>query len=67
MNGAVARIVLRYLAGILVTRGLLSASDSDFLTTDPDVAMFVEAGAGLALGAAVEGWYWLAKRLGWRT
>jgi hypothetical protein len=67
MNGAFARIALRYLAGILVTRGLLSASDSDFITTDPDISMLVEAGAGLAIGAAVEGWYWLAKRFGWRT
>ena len=67
MTGALARIALRYLAGLLFAKGLLSATDSDFIANDPDIMMLVEAGAGLALGAAVEGWYWLAKRFGWPT
>lgn len=67
MSGAFARIGLRYIAGFLVARGLLSAYDGDFLSNDPDLAMLVELGAGVAAGFAAEGWYWLAKRMGWRT
>lgn len=67
MIGPFSRIALRYVAGFLVAKGFLSGADSDFLSTDPDVAFVVEAGAGVALGLAVEGFYWLAKRMGWRT
>ncbi|TSJ60503.1 hypothetical protein FO470_17280 [Starkeya sp. 3C] len=67
MIGPFSRIALRYVAGFLVAKGLLSGTDGDFLSSDPDVAFVVEAGAGFALGFAVEGFYWLAKRMGWRT
>ena len=65
--GAIVRIVLRYAAGFLVARGLLGESDGNMLAADPEVAALIETGVGLAIGAVSEGWYWLAKRLGWRT
>lgn len=63
--GAIIRIGLRYGAGFLVARGLLGESDGNMLAADPEVAALIETGVGLALGAASEAWYYLAKRLGW--
>ena len=63
MNAAIARIILRYLAGILIARGLIS---EDF-AQDPDVFMALEALVGFAIMAGTEVWYMLAKKLGWNT
>lgn len=63
--GAIIRIGLRYGAGFLVARGLLGESDGNMLASDPEVAALIETGIGLALGAASEAWYWLAKKFGW--
>lgn len=61
------RIVLRYLAAILVAKGVLLPADGALFATDPEVVQAVEFALGVAIGAVVETWYWLAKRLGWRT
>ena len=67
LNGAVARIVLRYGIGILVGAGWLSSELGGQISNDPDVAIVLDL-AGFALGGLlVEGWYWLAKRWGWAT
>jgi hypothetical protein len=59
MNYApIARIVLRYIIG-----GVIGAAQGDMLAADPDIVTFV----ALALGAAVEGAYAIAKRKGWTT
>ena len=63
MTAVVARIMIRYIAGALVARGLLD--DGGILTADPDVARLVETGLGIATGAAVEAWYYAARRFGW--
>lgn len=56
LNGALARIGLRYGAGYL-----LGAATGKALAADADLVLVV----GLAIGAAVEGFYALAKRRGW--
>ena len=63
--GAIIRIGLRYGAGFLVARGFLGESDGNMLAADPEVAAAIEMGIGVALGAASESWYYLAKRFGW--
>jgi preprotein translocase subunit Sec61beta len=55
-----ARIVLRYLVGAGV---MGSGAIGDTLAADPDLVLYVS----LAIGAAVEGGYALAKRRGWKT
>lgn len=65
MLSVVIRIGLRYGAGVLVARGLIGSDDASAFSTDPDIQMALETGAGLALSAAAEGWYWLAHRFGW--
>ncbi|MCZ8545084.1 hypothetical protein OOJ09_12895 [Mesorhizobium qingshengii] len=65
MTGLIIRIGLRYGAGFLVARGLLGADDAAGFSTDPDIAAAIEAGAGVAVGAVVEGWHYLARRFGW--
>lgn len=61
------RILLRYAAAYLVARGILGQDIANALAGDPEVIAMVELGAGLAIGAAVEGWYAFAKRRGWAT
>ena len=65
MIGLIVRIGLRYVAGMLVARGLVGADDAATFTADPDLQQQLEIGAGAALGTAVEGWHYLARRFGW--
>ncbi len=62
MAAVTVRIALRYFAGILVARGLLSADDGSAFSTDPDLRN-VEYTEPAFVPA--EGWYWLAHRFGW--
>lgn len=59
--GPYIRIALRYLAGILVARAILPPDIADMIANDPEIA----AAIGLALGAAVEAAYGLARKFGW--
>jgi hypothetical protein len=63
MTAVIARIALRYISGALVIKGLLPADSG--IATDPDVINLIEVALGLAIGAATEGWYMLAWRMGW--
>lgn len=63
MIGPLSRIIARYAAAMLVTVGWLSPELGDSLAADPDVIMVI----GLGLGLATEGFYALAKKLGWAT
>lgn len=65
--GPFTRIALRWAAGMLVAKGLFSPDDANLITSDPELARLVEMGLGAVAGAVAEGWYWLAKRLGWNT
>lgn len=67
MNPALARILLRYGAGMLAAVGVLSDDVAATLAVDPDVLGIVSTILGLAMAAASEGWYALAKRFGWKT
>lgn len=67
MTGAFARILLRYLAGALVAKGLLATDMGTTLASDPDILSMVELGLGALVGLATEGYYVLAKRWGWPT
>lgn len=59
MNYApIARIILRYGVGAII-----GASQAELLAGDPDIVSMV----ALAVGAAVEAAYVLAKRKGWAT
>ncbi|WP_029029845.1 hypothetical protein [Salinarimonas rosea] len=61
------RIGLRYLAGMLVMKGLLTESESHVLAGDPELVAALEVAVGTAIAAGTEAAYALAKRLGWRT
>lgn len=67
MTSVVARIVMRYLAAALVARGLLTEDIGAMLTGDADVIAAVTTVLGVVMAAAVEGWYYLARRLRWAT
>lgn len=61
------RIGLRYVAALLVARGLLDPGMGDMLANDPDLLAALQILGGVAAALVAEGWYWLAKRLGWAT
>lgn len=65
MTDVIIRIVLRYVAGALVIKGILPDDLGNTLMTDPQVIDFLNVGAGLAIGAITEGWYMLARKFGW--
>ena len=65
MTSVIIRILLRYVAGILVTRGLIGSDDASAFSTDPDIQMVLETGLGLAIASATEAWHWLARRFNW--
>lgn len=59
MTAPLIRIGLRYLSGFLIAKGWLGAEYD--LSADPDVVLAV----GIAIGAATEVAYVLARKLGW--
>lgn len=67
VNPVIIRNILRYCAGALVARGIIGAETGTALAADPVLIEATSIAAGLALGAATEAIYAVAKRLGWRT
>ena len=63
MNPTYVRIILRYLAGYLVLKGIIPQDVADMIEQDPELAGAV----GALIALAVEGAYAFAKRMGWRT
>lgn len=59
MNGAYVRVALRYGVGIL-----FGMEVGEMFADDPDIVMIATLAAGFVVN---EGWYWLAKRYGWKT
>lgn len=60
--GPFVRIVLRYGVG-----AILGYQIGSNLAADPDVVMVATTVASALVGLATEGFYALAKRLGWKT
>lgn len=61
MIPVLARIILRYASGALVTYGVIPHDQAAELAMDPELALLVGAG----IGALTEGFYVLARRFGW--
>lgn len=74
MNSAIVRIIMRYAAGALIAKGMVDADLGRMLATDKDVFTLltplvdvaVATLPGMIVGAASEGWYWMAKKFGWK-
>jgi lipopolysaccharide export LptBFGC system permease protein LptF len=71
MNAAFARIILRYLigglAGAFAALGLLAPEAVQQIVGDKDLEFIIATALPGISAAAVEAWYWLAKRYGWST
>lgn len=67
LNPALIRIGLRYVAGALVSYGVVSAETAQVVQNDPVISGAVATAAGVVVGAATEVIYALAKKWGWRT
>lgn len=62
----IARIVLRYGIGFILGYALPAEAIQQF-TTDPEIIQWTQLGLAAVAAGAVEGWYWVAKKMGWRT
>ncbi|MDK8874422.1 hypothetical protein [Paracoccus sp. SSJ] len=60
MPQLVARIVLRYIAGILVGWGMLGPDTGYQIANDPDLAILL----GMGIAAITEGVYLVARKRG---
>jgi hypothetical protein len=65
MTAVIARILLRYAAGALIMKGLISSDMGADLGTDPDVLAVLEIALGAAVAATTEAFYWAARKFGW--
>ena len=64
LNGALVRIILRYLSGVSGGTGLQAAYfGTDVAGFSPDMVVVMSA----MVAGVVELYYWLAKRNGWPT
>ena len=61
MTGTIARIMARYIAGLMVSYGIMAQGDVAALM--PDLVLLI----GAFLGLATETFYGVAKRKGWTT
>ena len=63
------RIILRYLAGFLVAKGITDAATAELIATDPSLLDGLLSAASAIWGALVasvaELWYRMAKKFGW--
>jgi hypothetical protein len=57
-----ARILLRYVAGALIAKGVIQDPAQ---LVNPDTVTVVTIGLGALLSAVSEGFYMLARRRGW--
>jgi hypothetical protein len=57
------RILARILAGFLIGAGYMTQGAAESVFSDPAFDMAI----GAVIIAATEGWYWLARKFGWRT
>lgn len=67
LNPAYVRNIMRYVAGALVSAGILSTTMAETLMADPMIQEAVTIGLGLAIGGITELFYKLAHKYGWRT
>lgn len=61
--GPLIRVGLRYAAGLLAAKGLSSQAS---LLSDPDFAQVASYAGAMACSGISEGWWYLAKKRGWK-
>lgn len=63
----IARIILRYGSGVLVTVGVLNPDLGGQIAADQDILQILQIGIGSAAGVATEVWYHFARKWGRAT
>ena len=61
------RIALRYATLPLLYFGLINETEASDIINDPELLQWISLGLGSVAPIVAEGWYWLAKKLGWTT
>jgi hypothetical protein len=65
MTSVIARIALRYLAGLLIAKGVIDAGFGREISTDAEVIGVIETIMGLTAAFVAEQWYRMARKFGW--
>jgi hypothetical protein len=65
MTAVLVRIGLRYVAGALITKGIIAPDMGMQLAGDVDLQQGIELAIGAAAAVASEAWYYFARRFGW--
>lgn len=60
------RIALRYLTMPLLALGLILPEEQQGIIADPVLVSWISTGLGMLAPIVAEGWYWAARKLGWR-
>lgn len=60
----IIRIILRYTLGMAVVYGWIPDSVADDIVSDPEIIRMIELAITIGAGAAVEYWWWLARKIG---
>lgn len=61
----IIRIALRYLTMPLLAIGLILPDEQQAIIADPEIVGWVSTALGMLAPIVAEGWYILARRLGW--
>ena len=59
------RIFLRYATFPLLYYGLINENEASDLIADPEIAQWISLAAGFVAPILAEGWYAVARRMGW--
>jgi hypothetical protein len=59
------RIALRYLTIPLLAIGLILPEEQQEIIADPELVQWICTALGILAPTVAEGWYWLARKLGW--
>lgn len=59
------RIALRYVTIPLLALGLILPEEQQEIIADPELVQWIATALGIIAPTVAEGWYWLARKLGW--
>lgn len=62
----IIRIILRYGTFPLLYFGLIHENEAADLIADPEIIQWVSLAVGAVAPFIAEGWYFLARKLGWK-
>lgn len=63
--GPFIRIGLRYATMPLLYFGIINPDEAADIISEPELVQYISLGLGMIAPTIAEGWYYLARKLGW--